>query len=192
MAKPLYKNAIRSKKMIKSAFLELIQTKDISQIRIKEVIELSDISKGTFYAHYQDIYAVYEEIETESIESLVTYLNQIPNELLLNDFNPFLDQLFSYIDTNKAFYLKLFASPLAFTFLNKLQQVFVSYMMSKAELVNQFDNEIIAKQFFSFIAVGTASLIRDYYLEGSDLPLDEVKKNLNLSILYGLHAIIKK
>ncbi|MFI3212328.1 MAG: TetR/AcrR family transcriptional regulator [Eubacteriales bacterium] len=189
MSKPIYKNALRSKRMIREAFFELIQKKDISQIKIKEIIELADISKGTFYAHYQDIYAVYEDIENENIHNIVEYLNEFSSDLVKTDFLPFIDKIFDYVEQNKTSYIKLFSSSVTFQFMDKLQGVFVSCMMSNKKLVSGFESEIVAKQFFGFIAVGTACLMRNYFLNENAQPLEEVKRNLNQCILYGLNGI---
>ena len=45
-----------TKMVIRESFLDLLQTKDISQISIKEICEKADINRATFYSHYQDPY----------------------------------------------------------------------------------------------------------------------------------------
>ena len=57
-----YRNSLRSKRLIRQAFAELMQEKQsIDKITVKEIIERADISKSTFYSHYQDIYALLED-----------------------------------------------------------------------------------------------------------------------------------
>ena len=67
------KKTIRS---IKNAFLRLRSEKELERIRIKELVELAEISKGTFYLHYHDIYDLEEQLEIETIQSL---LKNIPH-----------------------------------------------------------------------------------------------------------------
>ena len=58
------RNVRKSKKAIQKAFAELLSEKnDINKITVKELVERADISKSTFYSHYQDIYSVKEEFE---------------------------------------------------------------------------------------------------------------------------------
>ena len=58
-----YRNSTRTKKMIRTAFAELIgEKKMISNISVSELAERADIAKSTFYNHYEDIYAVADEI----------------------------------------------------------------------------------------------------------------------------------
>lgn len=54
---------IITKKFLKDYLLELMQTKPISKITIKEICDLSDMSRSTFYLHYHDQSALLEDIE---------------------------------------------------------------------------------------------------------------------------------
>lgn len=47
---------IKTKNALCSAFLELRAHKELSKITIKELCELAQVSKATFYLHYRDIY----------------------------------------------------------------------------------------------------------------------------------------
>ncbi len=61
---------------IKNSFLELLQTKEISQITITEICKRADINRGTFYLHYRDVYhlleCLQEEIYKQTMEILTT------------------------------------------------------------------------------------------------------------------------
>ena len=192
MVKQQYKNALKSKRLIKEAFVTLISEKDISQVRIKEIIELAELSKGTFYAHYQDIYGVLEDIENENIERFTAYLSEDPCESLVDDFTPFLNKMVSHIADNKEIYKNLFKSNVALAFLNKLQTVFVDYMMTDTTMLSKLKSEKEAKYFFTFIAVGTASLIRQQFLSDKEQNLEEMIFILNNGILHGIDSIRTK
>lgn len=65
-----------TKKVIRESFLELLSQKPIVKITIKELCDLADINRGTFYLHYQDINALYQEIEEEvytNLKEILTY-----------------------------------------------------------------------------------------------------------------------
>lgn len=57
------RRTIITKKILKDSLLELMQTKPISKITIKEICGLSDMSRSTFYLHYQEQSALLEDIE---------------------------------------------------------------------------------------------------------------------------------
>ena len=180
---------MRSKRLIKEAFLHLISEKEISKVRIKELAELADISKGTFYAHFQDIYAVLEEIEDDNIRSIILFLEQSPTLFSLDDFRPFLEKLFSSMEKDRVSYTLLFKSQSSYSFLAKLQSVFIESMMKDKVMLSKLRNELEASMFFSFIAVGTAALIHERYTKASEVPLAEVIESLNTCILHGMDGI---
>lgn len=59
---------IRTKQNIKQAFAELIKKKPLSKISVTELSKMAMINKGTFYLHYQDIYALYLDIVQDQLE----------------------------------------------------------------------------------------------------------------------------
>ena len=51
--------------LIRKAFTELLEKKPIQSISIKELCERAGINRGTFYAHYTDIYDLRRQIEED-------------------------------------------------------------------------------------------------------------------------------
>lgn len=64
------RDVLKSKMSIKKAFLDLRKEKDIRKITVTEIIDCANISKGTFYSHYTDIYDLQEQIENEIIADI--------------------------------------------------------------------------------------------------------------------------
>ena len=50
----------RTRNSLFSAFIELRATKPVEKITVKELTEKANISKQTFYLHFQDIYDLSE------------------------------------------------------------------------------------------------------------------------------------
>ena len=65
MATKNNRRTVITRKILKESLLELMQAKSISKITIKEICELSDMSRFTFYLHYQDQFELLEDIEKE-------------------------------------------------------------------------------------------------------------------------------
>ena len=71
----------RTKRNIINAFLELRAKKPLEKITIKELAELAMINKATFYSHYNDIYDLSEQLETEVIATVIKAM-PFPNDLI--------------------------------------------------------------------------------------------------------------
>ena len=54
-----------TKMLIRRAFLDLLRTKPMQGISIKELCTAAGINRGTFYSHYTDIYDLLEQIEDD-------------------------------------------------------------------------------------------------------------------------------
>ena len=50
--KPTDRRVLRTKKNIRQAFLHLLSEKSLSQITVKELSDLADINRKTFYMYY--------------------------------------------------------------------------------------------------------------------------------------------
>ena len=61
----------KTRKLIKTVFAELMQEKKkLSKIKVTELVKRADITRSTFYTHYDDIYEVAKDYELETIELL--------------------------------------------------------------------------------------------------------------------------
>ena len=49
----------QTKQRLYEALIHLLQQKSLREITVRELTELAGISRGTFYFHYTDIYALY-------------------------------------------------------------------------------------------------------------------------------------
>lgn len=64
-----------SKSFLKQALITLLKEKRISRISVKELCQLADVNRSTFYTHYSDIYGLLNEMENEIIEQLTHALH---------------------------------------------------------------------------------------------------------------------
>lgn len=88
---------------IQNAFLSLLESKNIHDISVNAICISADISRPTFYAHYEDINDLILKIEYEKsayISSLLTTKKLLSQE----DFTNYLN----YIKENKNFYIAYF------------------------------------------------------------------------------------
>ena len=67
----------KTEKAIKNAFLELRAGKPLEKITVKELCGLALINKSTFYSHYDDIYALSEAMEQETVASIIGSIDHL-------------------------------------------------------------------------------------------------------------------
>ena len=54
-----------TKKQLRNALMTILAEKPLSRITVKELCLLAKLNRGTFYAHYADVYDLLEQIEAE-------------------------------------------------------------------------------------------------------------------------------
>lgn len=93
----IYENARKAtRQKLTEAFWKLYQERPISKITVKEIAERCGVGRGTFYNHFQDVYAILEEIEQELSVSLNALCEQVRGQALgLTDFNRVLYDCYS-------------------------------------------------------------------------------------------------
>lgn len=63
-----------SRKVIKDALIELLKTNELRDITVKEVCELAQVNRGTFYNHFENIEQAYEALQNDFYQNIVERL----------------------------------------------------------------------------------------------------------------------
>lgn len=62
--------------VLKEALMNLLKEKTITTVTVKEICELADINRSTFYSHYYDQYDLLSKIAEEVVDDMYQTLNQ--------------------------------------------------------------------------------------------------------------------
>lgn len=107
--KSSHKNAARSRYLIKQAFAQLTNEKDLQKITVTDIVERANISRGTFYAHYLDVYDLCVAIQKNAIETIDSAIEEMGIENILHDPTEATVRGMKFLDMNKT-YFKLFVT----------------------------------------------------------------------------------
>ena len=69
----------KTRRLIKATFLELVQAKPVQKITVTELAKRAEISKGTFYLHYLDIYDLYNQMVEETVAKIAGSFDPYPD-----------------------------------------------------------------------------------------------------------------
>lgn len=100
-AKNLNNSSKKTVRLIKTVFAQMIsEKKELSKVKISELCQKADISRGTFYLHYDDIYSVAEDYENEMVEFFLESMRTYDPK----DIMGFIDSVFEFIKVNNESY----------------------------------------------------------------------------------------
>lgn len=136
---------------IQTAFNNLLLKKDIDRISIKDVTELAQVNRATFYAHFQDKYALFDRMIEDSIDGLFSNhapgSDQLDSDSLSAYFEAIYDYLLKIEDHCPYSYQKL---------LPKVRQAIVKILSNR---LNTFNNGHPATNQNAFARHMAASII---------------------------------
>ena len=184
--KTKYRSALRSKKMIQEAFLELLKEKEINKITVTDVVNKADINRSTFYAHYSDIRAITEEMENEVIEKMLELLKKFELVNFFHNPTPLLLEVSRFLESNQGLYKILLKINDAETFLKKLKKLFANYMLSDTDIPEYLKNSKMVSLRISYFAGGIINLYQDWFAGSLDCSLNDIA--LEVSKLLALEA----
>lgn len=91
----------KTRRLIKKVFAEMLsEKKELGKIAVSELCKRADISRGSFYSHYDDIYGVAEDYENEMIDTFFDNARLLESQ----DIMHFIDSIFEFIRQNNENY----------------------------------------------------------------------------------------
>ena len=93
----LNKSSMKTRQLIKKVFAEMLsEKKELGKISVSELCKRADISRGSFYSQFDDIYGVAEEYENEMIDTFFDNARLFESQ----DIMHFIDSIFEFIRQN--------------------------------------------------------------------------------------------
>lgn len=137
---------VKTKKNIKNAFLELRKKKPLEKISVKELADLAMINKATFYLHYEDIYALSDEIENEFVDKIISEIHQVNEHSGTYNYSLISKDLISSIYNHKEEEENLFSFGRDWVLLTKIENKLLKlFKESSTTFSDNTELEIVAR-----------------------------------------------
>lgn len=177
-----YRSAVRSRRLIREAFLELLQRKPYEKITVTDIVAAADINRSTFYAHYPDVRGLVEEIVGEVLDHSISLANNLDMRVFLEDPMPFLQELTSYSTRNRELYELLIRSDFAHRQMEQLKHTLIEAALRSPVIPEHIRSSMEFRIHISFFIGGLLTLYIMWLqgeLECSD---EDITKQISLVI----------
>ncbi len=160
-----------TKRQIYEAMVELLKRKDVRSITVRELTELADINRSTFYLHYRDVYDLLEQMECHAIDELKQFLTSNDLTAFRQDMPTMIREIFTHLYQNRDRFLVLFGP-------NGRKGARQQAMDSGVDfLVQQFQEELPDQHLplgIRFILEGGVGVLETYYFEQDPAGMEEL------------------
>lgn len=170
-----YRNSKRTDEWIKKAFVELLhEKKDINKITVNELVKRADITKTTFYYHYQDIYSVADEYENEILTLLDESIDELTNNNI-QDIEKHWNKIINFIKEHENEYKMVINSSSTVDFINKLKTILSNKIFEKAKSSPTLPTDKnVSKVAANLLTNACVDTLVSYFKGMFNLSLDEV------------------
>lgn len=185
------RRVLRTKKNIRQAFLQLLSEKSLSQITVKELSDLADINRKTFYMYYSNIEDILAELEDELVLKLVHVFEKELFEKETFDSYSFFENLNRTIQEDMELYRILNHSDLLPHLIQRAKNALIEVFFRKYNIPADSDNERYIL-YAEYAASGILSMYTRWFSSDSKMSLEELTKTAAEITLYGFQHLIPK
>ncbi len=166
-------SAIKTRNLIKKTFAELInEKKQLNKITVTELVNKANITRSTFYTHFDNIYQVAQEYQLQTIDLLCNENLKLYSKAdILNYF----DNIFICLKENEETYKLLLTTNDSLLFLDKLKKI-ASQKIYDALKYTSKDKYLSLT--ISFLMNGIMLEILKYFRNENSYSLDELLINI--------------
>ena len=129
--KGMNRNAQRSIRLLKEAFMELLAEKPYESITVSDVARKADLNRGTFYAHFDNVDDLMRSVMADTADTISEFLSKAMETGFLENPLPVLTQVGEYLDQNRELTRKLVESRSVEPFLLALENRFRGWVQQR-------------------------------------------------------------
>lgn len=182
----------RTKKLIRKGLAELAKEKSINKITVKELTDLIEINRGTFYLHYKDIFDLVESIENSLYDEFNEIIKTVNPNTILETPIDILEKFCVFISENADAFVMLIGENGDANFVYRIGTVMNDAVF---ELFSSIYPEMDSERYsftYEYCKYGSVGLIRCWIIENHDWTPRQVAELWLRLIARGVWGIMDK
>lgn len=176
----------KTKKQLLIGLTKLMQEKSIKDITVRELSDLADINRGTFYLHYRDVYDMIEQVENEMLESFNTVVKKHTPGSLKGHPTPLFLDILNFMAENSEMCMALLGKNGDIAFVNKLAIIIKEKWLSYWRNNLDSQNLPLLEYHFSFVESGCIGLFQQWLKGGMKESKEQIAQLIDTIIIQGV------
>ena len=166
-------SSIKTRNLIKKTFAELLnEKKQLNKVTVTELVKRAELTRSTFYTHYDNIYEVAHDYELQTIELLCSEDLKLYSK---QDIKNYFDNIIQCLKDNEETYKLLLSANESLLFLEKLKNI-ANHKIYNALKDKSKDKYLLLD--ISFLMNGILMELLKYFRNESTYSLDEILFNM--------------
>lgn len=179
----------KTKKQLRECLTRLLKEKKVQDITVRELTDMADLNRGTFYLHYRDVFDLLEKTENELLDEF----NQLMYRHNASEINDKLDQIFveifHLVQDNAALVEILLGENGDLNFVNRLKLLVREKCLQDWMELFRSSNSAFFEAYYSFIVSGCVGLVQYWLQSGMEESPEELACMAEHIITQGIHVL---
>jgi AcrR family transcriptional regulator len=165
-----------SKMVIRNSLMELMKTRSILRISVKDICELADISRSTFYDHYKDQYELLRQIEEETLGYFDDMLSRYKDKHSKQEIARMLEEMLTYVANNGNTIQVMLGENGNLDFQKKLVYHFIMHDDIKKYFSERHLDDEVKTYYSVFVVHGAIGLLQHWLKNNMTMPVPQLAK----------------
>lgn len=179
----------KTKKLLRECLTHLLKEKKIQDITVRELTEMADLNRGTFYLHYKDVFDLLEQTEEELLTAFRQLLNRLDAKNSDNELVPVFEEIFSMVKENGDLVEILLGENGDLNFLNRLKALIREKCLENWMEMFRGGNSSDFEACSAFIVAGSVGLVQHLLQTGMDQSPRDLAILAERLFLHGMESI---
>ncbi len=179
----------KTKRAIRNAFAKLLSEKELSNITVRDVAELAEINRKTFYRYYSGIYQVVDEIENEIVRSYEQIIGEIDFKQDLENPYRIFERLTATINMDLDFYSYLLSMQGNLSLASKISEMLKSKTIETLLPHVPMDAEV-ADIMLEYVISGMVAVYQQWFNSGRRESMELISETLSKLVSSGINGIM--
>lgn len=156
----------RTRKQLRECLVTLLKQKKVQDITVRELTELADLNRGTFYLHYKDVFDLLEKTESELLDDFNQLVMKHDAEDLKKHPYGIFVEIYTLAYDNADLVEILLGENGDLNFLNRLKQLIRDKCLHDWMEVVRTESTAAFDAYFAFIVSGCLGLVQHWLKTG--------------------------
>ena len=161
---PVDRRVRKTRRQLRECLITLLKEKKVQHITVRELTDMADLNRGTFYLHYKDVFDLLEKTEAELQEDFNQLVCKHDAVDLKQRPSVIFNEIYSLVYDNADLIEILLGENGDLNFVNRLKQLIREKCLKDWMEVFRSGNAAAFDAFFSFIVSGCIGLVQ-YWLQ---------------------------
>ena len=188
-AKGKNRSVLRTQKLLKDGLTELMMTKPMPSITVRELTDYVNLNRGTFYLHYRDIQDLLENMENDMLDEFIEINNSYQREELNGKPFPLICDLYRFLGKNSEFVKLVLLTNQEQNFKNRLKAIIRERCMNDWDKIFAHTDPKLSDIYSAYVLSGCIGIIEKWIQNDTHQTPEELARYTEDIMLNGLNIL---